>query len=103
MLPGDDSEQGETPSEGESANIASNESRMTYQLPPGRVIITPETPFGPIDRENDTAINLWKELGLPLLGSVKSHIRLTEKPPRTAAERRVDRGRRGVQKGNLLA
>jgi hypothetical protein len=77
----------------------------TYRPPPGRVVVTPETPFGHIDREADTAVNLWKQLGLPILADEisQSSISSAGDSPRSLAEQRIDRGRRGVKKGNILA
>jgi hypothetical protein len=77
-----------------------------YGLPPGRVIVTPETPFGPIDREADTAFNLWKQLQLPVLAdeTPQSSTDSTESLPRLekGVDRgRLDRGRRGVERGNI--
>lgn len=88
-----------------SADSPKIDPDTTHRPPPGRVIVTPETPFGHIDREADTAVNLWKQLGLPILGDEvsQSSVSSAEDPRRSPAEQLIDRGRRGVKKGNILA
>ena len=68
-----------------------------------RVVIGNELKIS-FDRERDTTERLWHRLGLPLPGD-EPNISMTaqEQDDSAFAEKRADRGRRGVSKGNVLA